>query len=58
MASVVDFPAPLGPMKPATTPTGTSKESRSTAVRLPKRLVSSRTLTAESVNATLVSVRR
>jgi hypothetical protein len=58
MASVVDLPAPFGPMKPAATPTGTWKESRSTARRRPNRLVNSRTAMAVSVEPTPESVRR
>ena len=37
--SVVDLPAPLGPMKPATVPGETVKVTSSTAVWSPKRLV-------------------
>src|SRR6185312_2452849 len=39
MRMVVDFPAPLGPRKPSTSPLATRKETLSTAVKLPNRLV-------------------
>jgi hypothetical protein len=37
---VVDFPDPLGPRKPVTTPGSTSKVRSLTAVAVPNRLVS------------------
>src|SRR5436853_4611366 len=37
---VVDLPAPFGPRKPNTSPVPTSNETPSTAVNVPKRLVS------------------
>src|SRR5215217_2666576 len=39
MRMVVDLPAPLGPRKPSTSPRSTVKETSSTAVKPPKRLV-------------------
>src|SRR5258707_15491362 len=38
MRMVVDFPAPLGPRKPKTSPCATSSETLSTATKSPKRL--------------------
>src|SRR6476469_1128065 len=43
MRRVVVFPAPLGPRKPVMRPGSTVKLRLSTAVKLPNRLVSSRT---------------
>ena len=40
MRIVVDLPAPFGPRKPSTSPRATPNETSSTAVKLPKRLVS------------------
>ena len=40
MRMVVDLPAPLGPRKPNTSPRSTVKDTSSTAVKPPKRLVS------------------
>ena len=40
MRIVVDLPAPFGPRKPSTSPRPTLNETSSTAVKLPKRLVS------------------
>src|SRR6266481_16431 len=37
MRIVVDFPAPLGPRKPKTSPCATSSETLSTATKSPKR---------------------
>jgi hypothetical protein len=36
---VVDLPAPLGPRKPSTSPLATLKDTSSTAVKAPKRLL-------------------
>ena len=43
MRMSVDLPAPLGPSSPKISPSRTSKEIPSTAVKSPKRFVSSRT---------------
>ena len=40
MRIVVDLPAPFGPRKPTTSPRPTVKDTLSTAVKVPKRLVS------------------
>ncbi len=42
MRMVEVLPAPLGPRKPNDSPAATSKSMPSTAVKLPKRLVSAR----------------
>ena len=46
MAMVVVLPAPFGPMKPATTPRGSSSVRWSTTVRCPYRFVRPDTETA------------
>src|SRR5262245_41827693 len=48
MRMVVDFPAPLLPRNPKTSPRATSKLTRSTATNAPKRRVRSRTSIAAS----------
>src|SRR3954454_7462726 len=48
MAVVVVLPAPFGPMKPATTPRGSSRVRPSTATRSPYRLVRPVVVTAGS----------
>src|SRR5690606_18485820 len=42
MRRVVDFPDPLGPMKPYNDPRGTARSRSSTAARPPNRLVTPR----------------
>src|SRR5580658_1779315 len=46
MRMVVDLPAPLGPRKPKISPGATSKETRSTARKSPKRFTRFSSLTA------------
>ena len=46
MRMVVDLPAPFAPRKPKISPSLTVSDTRSTAVKAPKRLVSSRISTA------------
>src|ERR1700737_1729515 len=46
MSNRVVFPAPFGPMRPQTSPASTSMLTWSSAVRPPKRLLTSRTASA------------
>src|SRR6516165_5283076 len=46
MRIVVDLPAPLGPRNPKISPGATSRETRSTAMKSPKRLTRFSSLTA------------
>src|SRR5271155_48268 len=56
MRMVVDLPAPLGPRKPSTSPRATLKDTLSTAVKLPKRLVRPlMTISGGSVSAATVA---
>ena len=54
---VVDFPAPLGPRKPCTSPRWTSRSSPSSAAKSPKRLTRPEARTTGSLAAAPVSVR-
>src|ERR1051326_4833226 len=49
MRITVDFPAPLGPRNPKISPLPTRKETRSTALKLPKFFVRPSTSTAHSL---------